>query len=92
MDSNDLDVSNVSNWVGRPRRDCKKPVRYWEEYVETDEWYLKKLVEDVPKEEMYAACVDEDFAGLWVHEHSQDSHCNQSRTGYVITISRCPVI
>ena len=35
---------------------------------------------------------DADFAGLWGHEHPQDPHCARSRTGYVITISGCPVI
>ena len=35
---------------------------------------------------------DADFAGLWGHEHPQDPHFAWSCTGYVITISGCPVI
>ena len=38
-------------------------MRYWEEYVDTDDWYRKKLLEDVPAEEFQAACLDEDFGG-----------------------------
>ena len=47
----------------RPRRTPKPPpLSYWEEFVETDSWYLKKIVEDVPEEELHAALVDEDYA------------------------------
>ena len=57
-----LDLSNVSTWDGRPKRTRRPPPKtYWEEYVETDEWYLKKLVEDVPPEEMHAALVDDEL-------------------------------
>ena len=46
----------------RPRRTPKPPpLSYWEEFVETDSWYLKKIVEDVPEEELHAALVDEDY-------------------------------
>jgi len=58
-----LDVANVTEWNGRPKRTRKPPPKtYWEEYVETDNWYLKKLVEDIPPEEMHAACLDEDLS------------------------------
>ena len=57
-----LDVDNVIEWSGRPKRARRPaPLSYWEEYVETDEWYRNKLLEDVPADEMHAACVDEDF-------------------------------
>jgi hypothetical protein len=57
-----LDIRNVSCWNGRPsRRRGPPPLTYWEEYVATDEWYITKLTEDVPLDEMQAACVDEDF-------------------------------
>ena len=57
-----IDAANVISWEGRPQR-AKRPrqLTYWEEYVETDKWYLKKLLEDVPPEEMHAAIHDEDF-------------------------------
>ena len=29
--------------------------------METDTWYQKKLIEDVPEEELHAALIDEDF-------------------------------
>ena len=45
--------------LGRQRRE--PPRTYWEEYVETDTWYQKKLIEDVPEEELHAALIDEDF-------------------------------
>ena len=35
---------------------------------------------------------DANFAGLWNHELPDDPHCVRSRTGYVITLSDCPVI
>ena len=58
-----LDVNNVQDWGGRPKRTRRRPPpSYWEEYVETDQWYLNALLEDVPADEMHAACHDEDFA------------------------------
>lgn len=57
-----LDAKNVIDWNGRPRRAFKKPPpTYWEEYVETDEWYKKALVDDVPDEEMWAAVDDDEL-------------------------------
>ena len=35
---------------------------------------------------------DADFAGLWNHDSPDDPHCVRSRTGYVITLSDCPVL
>ena len=52
---------NKSPMADRPRRITKVPLRYWDEYVQTDSWYLAKLLEDVPPEEMHAACEDEEF-------------------------------
>lgn len=49
-------------WTGRLRTRRVRPVTYWEEFVETDEWYIKELVADVPAEELQAALVDEDFS------------------------------
>jgi len=58
-----LDSNNVIDWSGRPRRTTRVPLSYWEEFVQKDTWYLAKLLEDVPPEEMHAACVDDDFSG-----------------------------
>tara|TARA_Y100000361_G_C11147606_1_gene339044 strand:+ start:49 stop:492 length:444 start_codon:yes stop_codon:yes gene_type:complete len=56
-----IDRGNVISWEGRPKRQRREPPRtYWEEYVETDEWYQEKLLEDVPPEELVAACFDSD--------------------------------
>lgn len=57
----DLKVSNVTDWSGRPQRARKKPKTYWEEFVETDAWFTKELVRDIPEEELYAACFDENL-------------------------------
>ena len=35
--------------------------------------------------------VDADFAGLWGYEEDQDPVCVKSRTGYVMTLSDCPL-
>lgn len=46
-----------------------------------------------PSDELHLDCYpDADFAGLWKHEDSNDPHCVLSRTGYVITLARCPII
>jgi hypothetical protein len=37
-------------------------VTYWQEYVETDTWYLNELVADVPECELAAACFETDFS------------------------------
>jgi len=36
--------------------------------------------------------VDADFAGLWNSEDHNDENCVKSRTGYVLCISKCPVL
>ena len=40
----------------RTAAERRQPVTYWEEYVETDEWYINELTIDVPPDEMHAAC------------------------------------
>lgn len=48
--------------IDRPRR-APKPVKtYWEEYVETDEWYQSELLADIPEHEMQAAIEDSDWS------------------------------
>ena len=63
LERDGLDVANVQCWEGRPRRTRRPPPKtYWEEYVETDPWFVGALLEDVPEDEIRAACFDEDFA------------------------------
>ena len=57
--------------LDRPRREIKQPLTYWEEFVETDEWYQQELLADVPDVEMQAAIEDSDFTaefekGRWM--------------------------
>ena len=57
-----LDLSSVTQWNGRPKRQCRvRPPTYWQEFVQTDEWYVRELVSDVPAEELDAALLDEDW-------------------------------
>ena len=35
---------------------------------------------------------DADFAGLYGREDCQDPHCVRSRTGYLITVNKCPIL
>ena len=62
LEKEGLDMNNVTCWSSRPKRNIAPPPKtYWEEYVETDTWYTRKLLEDVPDDEMEAACFDEHF-------------------------------
>ena len=45
----------------RPQRTRRAPQRYWDEYVAQDKWYVQKLLEDVPADELHAAMVDDDL-------------------------------
>ena len=68
-----LDVSNVIDWTNRSRREKKPPsLSYWQQFVETDDWYLKKLLEDVPDDEVYAACFDEEDLHLDAESDNED--------------------
>ena len=40
--------------------------------METDTWYQKKLIEDVPEEELHAALIDEDFEDDEGEEDDED--------------------
>ena len=73
VESNELDETSVIDWSARPRRQRRAPgPSYWEQYVETDTWYQKKLIEDVPEEELHAALVDEDFEDDEGEEEDED--------------------
>ncbi len=59
--------------------------------------YLKGTLEQglilQPSEALTLDCYpDANFAGLWGHENPDDPHCVHSRTGYVITLSNCPIL
>ena len=78
-ESNELDETSVIDWSARPRRQRRAPgPSYWEEYVETDTWYQKKLIEDVPEEELHAALVDEDFEDDEGEEEDEDEEEDMS--------------
>ena len=52
----EIDTSAVLCWEGRSKRARKKPPpSYWEEYVATDEWYVKELIADVPEDELHGS-------------------------------------
>jgi len=52
----------------------------------------KGLILD-PTDDLSVDCYpDADFAGLWGHEDPQDPHSVRSRTGYIITLSGCPIL
>ena len=73
-----LDLSNVTAWEGRPKRTRKPPpTTYWEEFVATDEWYLQKLVEDIPPDEMYAALDDEQLDDAGEEGDSELESCGE---------------
>lgn len=56
-----IDTQNVISWDGRSKRQRRaSPKTYWEEFVETDDWYQQELLGDVPPEELQAACFDSD--------------------------------
>ncbi|KAL3908702.1 MAG: hypothetical protein SGPRY_009696 [Prymnesium sp.] len=46
----------------RSVRQRTAPKTYWEEYIENDPWYAKKMLEDVPQEELWAAIHDEELS------------------------------
>ena len=76
--SNELDEASVVDWSTRPRRLRRPPApSYWEEYVETDTWYQKKLIEDVPEEELHAALIDEDFEDDEGEEEDEDEDMSE---------------
>lgn len=54
------------------------PKTYWEEYVETDEWYKAKMLEDIPAEEMVAALIDEDWGEEILSEEEEDADADES--------------
>ncbi len=58
--------------------------------------YLKRTLDKglilPPSDDLKIDCYpDADFASLWNCNDKNDPHCVQSRTGYVICVSNCPV-
>jgi len=77
----EVSPANVLDWNQRPKRKRQPPPKtYWEEYVETDSWYLKEIVRDVPEEEMFAALedsdLDEEVNGEEGDEHESDEEAS----------------
>lgn len=62
MSLSKIDQSNVISWTGRSARTRRAPVTYWQEFIETDLWYLNELIADVPVDEMHAAIEDSDLS------------------------------
>ena len=57
-----LSLAAVTDWNGRPKRTRRPPpISYWDEFVATDEWYVRELTADVPAEEWQAAVEEEDW-------------------------------
>jgi hypothetical protein len=44
----------------RARREIRRPVTYWEEFVQTDPWYAEEMMRDVPAFEIAAALEESD--------------------------------
>ena len=45
-----IDVAAVLSWEGRSKRiRGPPPPTYWDEYVATDEWYIKEMLADESK-------------------------------------------
>ena len=83
-------VSQVARFIHNTRRSH-------EIALERIGQYLKSTMEDglilCPTGDFDMEChVDADFAGLWPLEDVMDPTCVKSRTGFVISISGCPVI
>ena len=57
-----MSLAAVTDWNGRPKRTRRPPpISYWDEFVATDEWYVRELTADVPAEEWQAAVEEEDW-------------------------------
>ena len=81
MVADDILAVNVTCWEGRPQRTKRpRPPSYWEEYVETDTWYRRKLLEDVPAAEMWAACEDSDVENDVGEDDASDAACDNDDT------------
>ena len=52
----------------------------------------KGLVFNPSKKSMVDFYADEDFVGLRGHENPEDPICNRSRTVFVGTFSKCPLL
>ena len=72
-----MEAANVIEWTGRPKRSRKAPLTYWEQYGQTDTWYTKKLLEDVPADEVWAACEDEELSDVGEEGDSDLQSCSE---------------
>ena len=74
--------------ASRPRRSTaatKRPVTYWEEYVETDPWYRQEMLSDVPDTELWAALEDSD-----VEDSASDTDGEEAESSSEIDMEDIP--
>ena len=77
----EVSATNVLDWNQRPKRKRGPPPKtYWEEFVETDTWYLKEIVRDVPEEEMQAALEDTDWDDDDAGEEGDESESDEQQS------------
>lgn len=69
----------------RSVRQRTAPKTYWEEYVENDPWYAKKMLEDVPPEELWAAIHDEELSQDEGEEGDSEEEAEVTETSSAIT-------
>ena len=83
-------IPELRNWALRPRRTPRPVKTYWEEFVETDEWYKEKLCEDIPEDEIMAAFFDEEFAedeGEEDEEREEDEEEEEEDPDFLMQVS-----
>ena len=80
-------------------RHTHKPTALHAKYLKQIGRYLKHtrdkgmVVKPTMDDTLHLECfADADFAGLYGREDYQDPHCVRSRTGYLITVNKCPIL
>ena len=77
-----MKLHRVMPAIDRPRRNPKPVKTYWEEYVETDEWYQSELLADIPEHEMQAAIEDSDWSDYDSALSEQEQDLDYSESNY----------
>ena len=83
-------VSSLARFSHSPKRSHELAMQTLGQYLKgtMDEGLILKPTGNL-ETDVY---VDSDFAGLWPHENKQDPSCVKSRTGFIISLSTCPVV